>query len=78
MSLTQKKPLVMPKPVPSSEADRLAEAVELLTQIKDEDIVKLTTWELETIDSIREGRAVTRIRLKDLRECVERIRKSRG
>jgi len=78
MSLPQKKPLVMPKPIPSSETERVAEAMELLGQIRDEDIVKLTTWEVEMIDSIHQGRAVTRIRLKDLRDAVARIHKHRG
>jgi hypothetical protein len=73
-----KKPLMMPKPIPDSEDDRVAEAMILLAKISHLDMPLLTTWELEMIDAIRDGKAVTRIRLKELREAVERIEKQRA
>jgi hypothetical protein len=63
----------MSKPIPDSETDRTAEAILLIKRITDSDIPKLTTWELELVDSLREGRAATRIRLKELRAVLERL-----
>ena len=69
----QKKTILFPKPIPSTECERTEEAAELLKKLMPEDICELTTWERETVDSIRSGMAVTRIRLKELRETIERI-----
>ena len=76
--MEQKKPLVMPKPIPDNEDDRVAEATELLAKISHSDIYLLTSWELELVDELREGKACTRIRLKELRDAVERVEKQRG
>lgn len=70
--------LKFPKPIPDSESDRVAESIELLKKITDADASRLTTWEVELIDSLSQGMACTRIRLKELRECVARIEEERG
>lgn len=67
------KELRMPLPVPDSERDRMEEAVGLLKKLIPDDQVKLTTWEVVLVDELREGKACTRIRLKELREAVHRI-----
>jgi hypothetical protein len=63
----------MSKPIPDNETDRTAEAILLIKRITDDDIPKLTTWEMELVGSLREGRAATRIRLKELRAVLERL-----
>lgn len=65
--------LKMPKPIPDSEADRTAEAAELLGKLESEDVVKMTSWEVELTVALEEGKACTRIRLKELRELVARL-----
>jgi hypothetical protein len=63
----------MPKPLPSTETERTEEAQKLIARLTPEDTVKLTTWEVTLVAELREGKAATRIRLKDLREAVHRI-----
>lgn len=75
--MMDKKVYVLPKPIPYSEADRCVEATELIKQIGRQDAHLLTTWDVETLESIKAGRAVTRIRLIELREMVERVKKQR-
>lgn len=65
--------LKMPKPIPDNEADRTAEAAGLMNQLTETDIPKMTSWEVELVVSLREGKACTRIRLKELRELVARL-----
>ena len=63
----------MSKPIPDSEADRSEEAKQLIAKLRPEDVPNLTTWEVELVKELAEGKAATRIRLKELREAVERI-----
>ena len=63
----------MSKPIPENEADRAEEAKQLIAKLRPEDIPKLTTWEVVLVTEMEEGKAATRIRLKELREAVERI-----
>lgn len=69
--------LKMLKPIPDNEQDRVAESYRLLAKIQPEDVASMTTWEREMVEEIKQGRAVTRIRLKELREMVERIHPTR-
>lgn len=70
--------LKMPKHIPDSEAERTEEGCELMAQLTDSDVPLMTTWEVQMICELKEGKACTKIRLKELRECVERITKQRG
>jgi hypothetical protein len=63
----------MPKPVPSTEQERTEEALALIGKLVPEDMAKLTTWEVTLVEELKDGKAATRIRLKDLRECVHRL-----
>jgi hypothetical protein len=65
--------LAMQKPIPENEGDRLAESVDLLMKLKEHDVAKMTTWEVELLAGIKEGKAVTRIRLLELRDIVKRL-----
>jgi hypothetical protein len=56
------------------EDERTEEAQRLCSLISDEDNSNLTTWELQTVTDIREGKAATRVRLRELRGIVKRIR----
>lgn len=64
----------MEKPVPTSEDERTKEALALLAQIPEEDMAKLTTWEMQTVNDIREGKAATGIRLREIRALLKRLR----
>ena len=61
--------------IPHSESDRTEEALKLINSLGEDDLLKLTTWELQVIEDISKGRAATKIRLMELREAVKRIRK---
>lgn len=61
------------KPIPGSENDRQEEAKQLLAKLRIADRLKLTTWELTLVEELEEGKACTRIRLKELRDAIERI-----
>jgi len=63
----------MSKPIPENEADRAEEAKQLIAKLRPDDMPKLTTWEVTLIEELASGKAATRIRLKELREAVERI-----
>lgn len=63
----------MAKPIPSTEAERAEEAKQLIAKLRHEDIPKLTTWEVALVNELEEGKACTRIRLKELREAISRI-----
>jgi uncharacterized protein YqfB (UPF0267 family) len=65
--------LRMKKPIPDSESDRCLESVDLIAKLKPEDMAKLTTWEVGLVEDLSVGKACTKIRLKELRECIERI-----
>jgi hypothetical protein len=66
--------LRMPKSIPSTEEERTAEALFLIGKLSDADEEQLTVWEVELVESLRQGYASTRIRLKELREAVHRIK----
>ena len=63
----------MPEPMSHSESERTEEAQRLLAQLTNDDLVKLTTWELQNIEDLREGKATTGVRLRELRDTVRRI-----
>lgn len=63
----------MSKPIPDTETERVEEAKQLLSKLKTGDRLKLTTWELTLVEELGEGKACTRIRLKELREAMERL-----
>lgn len=63
----------MAKPIPETESERLEEAKQLLAKLKTGDRLKLTTWELTLVEELGEGKACTRIRLKELRAAIERL-----
>lgn len=67
----------MSRPIPDREEDRAEEAQQLLARLKREDYHKLTTWEVQLLDELNQELAVTRIRLKELREIIERLYPSR-
>jgi hypothetical protein len=67
------KVVEMGRPIPDNETDRTAEARHLLSFIYEKDLPKLTSWERNTVEEIREGKASTTIRLKELRSIVKRL-----
>lgn len=67
--------LGLPDPIPSTEAERTAEAERLIAELVDRKAFHhLTTWEVELVDELKQGKACTRVRLKELREALKRIR----
>ena len=65
---------VMEDPIPSSEDERTQEALALVAQLRDEEMAKLTSWEMQTINDILEGKAATTVRLREIRAAVKRLR----
>lgn len=63
--------------LPDSEDDRTAEALELCRMIVPEDYPRLTTWELQTVEDVRQGKAATKVRLRELRQIVKRLQEER-
>lgn len=75
------KLLNIPAPIPNNEADRTMEGNRLIVEIEQfgpEAWKELTTWEVQTILSIKEGSACTRIRLKELRDAHARLKTLHG
>jgi hypothetical protein len=62
----------MPKRMPTTEIERTEEALELIASIQSK-FSELTSWELQIVQDIKEGKAATNIRLRELREAVKRI-----
>jgi hypothetical protein len=74
MNPTQKGHVVeMSKEIPESETDRTEEAQDLVAMIAESDHPKLTTWEMQTVNEVREGKASTKLRLRELRQIVKRL-----
>jgi hypothetical protein len=74
MNPTHKARIVeMSKAIPDSEADRTEEARELVSMIPEELYPKLTSWEMQTISEIKEGKASTKFRLTEIRQIVKRL-----
>ena len=72
--LKQKAKIIeMSKPISDNESERTEEAWELVSMIPIDLEIKLTSWELETITDIRNGKAATKFRLKEIREIVKRL-----
>lgn len=63
--------------LPTTEAERTEEVHALLSRLTAEDTPNLTTWETQMIAELLEGKAATKIRLKELREAVKRIENGR-
>jgi hypothetical protein len=74
MNPTRKGAIInMEKPLPDSEDDRTAEALALCDLISPEDYPKISTWELQTIQDVKAGKAATKVRLREIREVVKRL-----
>jgi ribosome recycling factor len=63
----------MSKPIPTTEQERTEEARELVAMIPEEAYIQLTSWERETIEEIKEGKASTKFRLTEIRQIVKRL-----
>jgi len=63
----------MSEPMPQTETERTEEAQRLLAQLTEDDLPLLTSWELSTITDLREGKAATAFRLRELRAALKRI-----
>lgn len=63
----------MSKALPTTEEERTAEARELAAMIPKELYPKLTTWEMQTVSDIKDGKASTKFRLTELRQIVKRL-----
>jgi hypothetical protein len=59
--------------LPTTEEERTNEARALLAHIREEQYPLLTTWERELVHDLADGKAATKIRLKELREIVKRL-----
>jgi len=71
---TQKGHVIeMSKPLPTTEEERTQEARELVSMIPEELYPKLTSWELNTIEEIKQGKASTKFRLTEIRRIVKRL-----
>jgi hypothetical protein len=71
---TQKGRIIeMSKLLPNNESDRKAEALELVSMIPEELYPKLTSWERQTIEEVKEGKASTKFRLTEIRRIVKRL-----
>jgi hypothetical protein len=73
-----KRPLVLPEPIPDTEAERTVEGLHLIGVLKD--LTKdwkqeLTSWELDVVNGVLDGKACTRVRLTEIRGAVARLRK---
>lgn len=69
----RKRGLALPESIPDSEAERTREAKQLLAKLEDGDDRLLTSWEVLLIAELGEGKACTRVRLKELREAMRRV-----
>lgn len=70
---TKGRLIEMSKPLPTTETERTDEARELVSMIPDELYSKLTSWELNTIEEIKQGKASTKFRLTEIRKIVKRL-----
>jgi hypothetical protein len=74
----QKRRIVeLDKPLPDSEDERTQEALELCKIISFGNDSELTTWEMQTVRDVEEGKAATRVRLRELRQIVKRLWKQK-
>ncbi|HEY0800685.1 MAG TPA: hypothetical protein VGD54_07565 [Steroidobacteraceae bacterium] len=63
----------MSKAMPTTEDERTTEAKELVSMIAEVDFPKLTTWERATVEEIKEGKAASKFRLREVRGIVKRL-----
>jgi hypothetical protein len=63
----------MSKALPTTEEERTQEARELVSMIDEKDYVKLTSWEMQTVEEIKAGKASTKFRLNEIRGIVKRL-----
>jgi hypothetical protein len=75
MNIVPNRPgiVVMEEVMSDREDERTEEAQRLCSMISDEDNASLTTWELQTVTDVRDGKAATRVRLRELRAIVKRL-----
>ena len=74
-----KRPLVMPEPIPDSEAERTEQANAMLMKLRvtgPADWNQLTTFEAQIESELSEGRACTRVRFEIVRDAYKRITKT--
>lgn len=74
----RKPGLNLPRSIPDTEEERGKEARELIAEVRnlgDEAWKRWTTWELEILGDLNDGRACTRVRLMEIRDAVERIKR---
>jgi hypothetical protein len=64
----------MSKPIPDTEAERTEEARDLVSMIPEDRYKELTSWEFQTINEIKEGKASTSFRLREIRQIIKRLR----
>lgn len=77
----RKRGLDLPESIPATEAERTEEANRLVCQLRewgDEAWKQLTGWEVEVLNDLNDGKACTRVRLKEVREAVARIKTKLG
>jgi len=68
----------MPDPIPDSEGERTEEVLRLINEVRrlgPEAEKEWTSWELQILSELNDGRACTRIRFKEIREGAKRILK---
>ena len=63
----------MSKPIPTTEEERTQEARELVSMIPEDLYPKLTSWEMQTLTEVKEGKAATKFRLTEIRQIVKRL-----
>lgn len=71
------KIVAMDEPLPDSEDERTREALHLCDLISRDDYSQLTSWELQTIQDVKNGKAATKVRLREIRQAVKRLQKSK-
>lgn len=61
------------KPIPTREDERTREALSIIRCLSGVDLEKLTSWEMSVVSEIKDGRAATTVRLRELRSIYKRL-----
>jgi hypothetical protein len=63
----------MSKPISDSESERTEEAQQLIAMIPEDRYKELTSWEFQTLNEVKEGKASTKFRLSEIRKIIKRL-----